>query len=139
MFCAGLLFSQTDASRRYVAVKTTPLKSSTGFFSRELRTLSHGDEVALIRDNGKWAEVRAGSQSGWVASASLSSRRVAASGAAITSSEVAMAGKGFSQDVEAEYRKGGVDFSAVDSMELINVSGDDLLVFITEGRLARGD
>ena len=139
MFCTGLLFSQSDAGKRYVAVKTAPLKSSTGFFSKNLKTLSHGDEVTLIRDNGKWAEVRSGSQSGWVSSVSLTSRRVAASGAAITASEVAMAGKGFSREIELEYRKSGVDFSAVDFMEGINVSSDDLLAFITEGRLATGE
>ena len=139
ILCMGsLLFAQTDASRRYVAVKTTPLKSSTGFFGQDLRTLNQGDEVTLIRDDGKWAEVRAGSQSGWVSSGSLSSRRVAASGAAITASEVALAGKGFSQEIEIEYRKSGLDFSLVDSMERINVGGNELLNFVSEGRLARG-
>lgn len=140
MLCMGsLLISQTDANKRYVAVKSTPLKSSTGFFSQELKTLSQGDEVTLVRDDGKWAEIRSGNQSGWVASTSLSSRRVVASGAAITASEVALAGKGFSKEVEVEYRKNGLDFSAVDSMERIIVSGNDLLTFINEGHLAKGE
>ena len=140
MLCMGsLLFSQTDANKRYVAVKTTPLKSSSGFFGQDLKILSQGDEVTLIRDNGKWAEVRSENQSGWVSSNSLSSRRVVASGAAITASEVALAGKGFSREVEVEYRKNGIDFSVVDSMERIIVSGNELLTFVNEGRLAKGE
>ena len=140
MFCVGsLLFSQTDANKRYVAVKSTPLKSSTGFFGQDIKNLSQGDEVTLIRDDGKWAEVRSGNQSGWVSSTSLSSRRVVASGAAITASEVALAGKGFSSEIEVEYRKNGMDFSGVDSMERIIVSGNDLLAFINEGHLAKGE
>ena len=139
LFTGSLIFSQTTANARYVAVKTTPLKSSTGFFGKELKTLSLGDEVTLIRDSGKWSEVRSGSQSGWVASNTLSSRRVAASGASITANEVALAGKGFSQELETEYRKNGLDFSVVDSMERMLVPGDDLLNFINEGRLARGE
>jgi len=138
-FVAALAFSQADANRRYVLVRSTPLKSSTGFFARDLRDLPQGTEVVLIRDTGKWSEVRAGNQSGWVISGSLSSRRVAASGAAVTASEVALAGKGFSREIEIEYRKNGLDFDMVDSMEKINISGSDLLRFVTEGRLARGE
>ena len=140
MFCAGsLIFSQTDLNRRYVAVKTTPLKSSTGFFSQELRSLSQGDEVTFIRADGKWTEIRAGNQTGWVSTDSLSSRRVVASGSAVTASEVALAGKGFSAEVEVEYRKNGMDYSMVDSMERINVPSNELLVFVNNGRLARGE
>jgi len=62
-----------------------------------------------------------------------------ASGAAITASEVALAGKGFSSEIEVEYRKNGMDFSGVDSMERIIVSGNDLLAFINEGHLAKGE
>ena len=139
LFISSLIFSQSDASRRYVAVKNTPLKSSTGFFGQELKSLSQGDEVSLIRDDGKWSEVRAGNQTGFVSSTSLSSRRVVASGSTATASEVALAGKGFSQEMEIEYRKGGLDFSVVDSMERINVPSNELLSFVNEGRLARGE
>ena len=138
-FCVcSLVFSQTDANRRYVAVKTTALKDSTGFFAKDLKNLSQGDEVTFVRADGKWSQVRSGSDTGWVTSDSLSSRRVVASGAAVTASEVALAGKGFSADVEIEYRKSGLDFSMVDTMEKINIPASELLNFVNEGRLARG-
>ena len=141
MLCAGfVVFAQAaDRSTRYVAVRTVAVKDSTGFFAKNLGNLALGDAVRLIKENGKWSQIQAGNVTGWVASSSLSARRVAASNAAVTASEVAMAGKGFSPDMEMEYRKNGVDYSAVDSMERITVPADILLRFITEGRLSRGE
>ena len=140
ILCAGsAVFAQADRSTRYVAVQTVAVKDSTGFFAKNLGSLSLGDAVRLISDNGKWSQIQAGSLTGWVASSSLSARRVVASNAPVTASEIAMAGKGFSPDMEMEYRKSGLDYSMVDSMERITVTADDLLRFIIEGRLARGE
>ena len=140
MLCVGVVsYSQADRNTRYVAVKTTSLKSSTGFFSKDLGTLSLGDAVTIINDDGKWSQIQAGGLAGWVTSSSLSARRVTTSNSAVTASEIAMAGKGFSPDMEMEYRKNGLDYSMVDSMEQITVPATELFRFINEGRLARGE
>jgi len=138
--CAGsAVFAQADRSTRYVAVQTAAVKDSAGFFAKDLGSLSLGDAVRLLNEDGKWSQVQAGSLTGWVTSSSLSARRVVASNTAVTANEVAMAGKGFSPDMELEYKKNGLDYSMVDSMEKINVPANDLLRFITEGRLSQGD
>jgi len=138
--CAGsAAFSQADRGTRYVAVQTVAVKDSTGFFAKDLGNLSLGDAVTVIRDDGKWTNIRAGTITGWVVSTSLSARRVVASNTSVTASEVAMAGKGFSPDMEMEYKKNGLDYSMVDSMERITVPTNDLLRFITEGRLSKGE
>jgi len=138
--CAGLaVFAQADRATRYVVVQTAVVKDSAGFFAKDLGTLSLGDAVRLVKDDGKWSQVQAGGLTGWVASSSLSARRVVAANDAVTASEVAMAGKGFSPDMELEYRKNGLDYSMVDSMEKIDVPANDLLRFIAEGRLSQGD
>jgi uncharacterized protein YgiM (DUF1202 family) len=138
--CASALaFSQASRATRYVAVQTTPLKDSPGFFAKELGNLSLGTELTLVREDGKWSEVRTGNISGWVASSSLSARRVLASNTDVTASEVALAGKGFSPDMEIEYRKNGLDYSMVDQMEKLVVPANDLEQFVTEGRLSRGE
>ena len=140
ILCAAVLvFAQANRNTRYVAVQTAVIKDSAGFFAKDLGNLSLGDAVTVILDSGKWSQVQAGNLSGWVASSSLSARRVIGSNAAVTASEVAMAGKGFSPDMEMEYKKNGLDYSTVDSMERITVPSNDLLGFITEGRLSRGD
>ena len=138
--CTGILaFSQSQGNRRFVSVQTTILKESTGFFSRALGSLSFGDEVTMTGENGKWAQIEAGNLKGWVFASSLSSRRIIASGTAGAATELSLAGKGFTQEMEVEYRKSGLDYSMVDSMEKTNVPTEDLLGFITEGRLAMGE
>jgi len=139
-FCIGsVVFSQSGGSTRYVAVQTVVLKDSTGFFAKEVGQLALGTAVTLLRDDGKWAEIRSGNLSGWVSSASLSARRVTVSNSSVSASEVALAGKGFSPDTEIEYKKSGLNYSMVDSMEKITVPTGDLLNFINEGRLAKGE
>ncbi|MCL2193193.1 MAG: SH3 domain-containing protein [Treponema sp.] len=144
VFLTLLLFSFSPAfsqarNTMFVAVETTELRSSTGFFAQDVGTLSLGDEVMVIRDSGRWSEVRAGSLVGWVASASLSPRRTVRAGSAVTPGEVALAGKGFGREIESEYRLTGPDFSLVDEMEALVIPMSELRQFIIEGRLAGGE
>ena len=141
LFCASsYVFSQTDRNTRYVAVQSAELKSSTGFFSSDVGKLSLGDAVTLVRDDGRWSQVRAGNLTGYIQSSSLSTRRVLASNTSSSgASEVALAGKGFSPATELEYKKEGMDFTMVDTMERITVPREDLQRFITDGRLSSGD
>jgi hypothetical protein len=140
LLCTGsLLFAQFGGPKRYVAVQNAVLKDSTGFFAKSLANLPLGTEVSVVLENGKWTQVQAGNRYGWIASASLSARRVVASSTGVTASDVALAGKGFSPETEMEYKKNGLDYSTVDSMENTNIPNDDLLRFITEGRLNKGE
>jgi SH3-like domain-containing protein len=139
LFAGSLVFAQADRNTRYVAVQTVAVKDSTGFFAKDLGTLSLGDAVRLIQDNGKWSQIQTGNITGWVASTSLSARRIVASSSAVIANEVALAGKGFTPDMEREYRKNGLDYSLVDFMEEITVPINDLLRFITEGHLSTGE
>jgi uncharacterized protein YgiM (DUF1202 family) len=130
-------FSQNGGTR-YVAVESLAVKHSAGFFSRDLGTLPLGSEVTVTREDGKWIQIRAGNLSGWVSSSGLSTRRVIAAGSSVTPTEVALAGKGFSTEVEREYRSGGLDYSMVDFMERLSIPVSELQQFVNEGRLARG-
>jgi uncharacterized protein YgiM (DUF1202 family) len=130
-------FSQSGGTR-YVAVENLAVKDTAGFFSRDVGTLPLGSEVAVTREDGKWIQIWAGNLSGWVSSSGLSTRRVIAAGSPVSPTEVALAGKGFSMEVEREYRSGGLDYSMVDYMEQMIIPGPELQQFVTEGRLARG-
>jgi len=135
----ALVFSQAEANKRFISVQNTVLKDSTGFFAKDLENLSLGDEVTLVQDKGKWVQIRHGNLSGWVSSSSLSARRIVASGSSATATEIALAGKGFSPDMEVEYRKSGLDYSQVDTMEKTVIPSGELLNFINEGKLAKGE
>jgi len=119
-----------------VAVESLEVKSSTWFFASAVGSLRLGDEVTLVRESGRWSEIRAGGIAGWVVSASLSPRRPVRALAPVTPGEVALAGKGFGQEVEAQYRLTGPDYSLVDEMEAFAISMEELLRFILEGRLS---
>ena len=142
---AAILFAQKAGDTLYVNVNSANLKSSTGFFASTTGTVKYTDEVKVLAVNGKWVQVRTsvGNKTGWIAYASLTTKRMAPQGTAANASakEIALAGKGFSPEVESEYKKEGgkVNYAAVDEMEKAAVSERDLLAFIEEGRLAKGE
>jgi hypothetical protein len=137
-FACALVFPQADGIRRYVAVHKAPLKESANFFAKDLGSLSLGDTVTLVREGSKWTQVRAGAITGWVLSSSLSVRRIVSSGSNAVATEIALAGKGFSSEMEMEYRESGLDYSIVDMMENTLIGAEELFKFISEGHLARG-
>jgi uncharacterized protein YgiM (DUF1202 family) len=145
-FCllAGWVFGQKRGDTMYIAVQSAPLKASTGFFAKTVGNLRYGDQITVTAVNGKWVQVNAAankSLTGWIAAANVTSKRIiAGSGQSASAKELAMAGKGFSEGVEQEYKTGkNLNYDAVDALERVTVSDDELFNFIEEGRLARGD
>lgn len=147
LFCLSVtgLFAQKVGDTLYVNVKSANLKSSTGFFASTTGTVQYTDQVRVLAVNGKWVQVRTavGNKTGWITSASLTTKRMAPQGSSANASaqEIALAGKGFSPEVEAEYKKGGgqINYTAVDEMEKVTVTERDLLTFIEEGHLSKGE
>jgi len=151
MLCLGLFVavSAIQAQARkggtmYVNAKNIELKSDTGFFASARGRLDYGAVVTVLQINGKWAEVRstaASSVSGWTALANLSAKKIVpgtgSSGA--TASEVALAGKGFNQEIENTYKADGrLNYADVDRTEAQKVSKQELYDFIVEGHLFQG-
>jgi hypothetical protein len=129
----------------YAAAKNIELKSDTGFFASARGRLEYGAAVTVLQIDGKWAEVRStavSSISGWTAVANLSAKRIIPTGGSsgATASEVALAGKGFNQEIENAYKAGGrLNYADVDRTEAQKVSRQELYDFIVEGRLFQGD
>jgi uncharacterized protein YgiM (DUF1202 family) len=117
------------------------VKSSTGFFARTLGNLTQGTVVTVLQVKGKWVEGRVSpSLTGWIAGASLTTRRISASGRSASAGELALAGKGFSAEIEAAYREDeNLDYSRIDAMEGITISPQELEAFLIEGRLSMGE
>jgi len=146
LFVTGLAAAQASAGgTMYVAVKTVDLKSGTGFFASNRGKLNYGDRVTVIRIDGRFAEVRSAANSsltGWTATANLSVRQVVTgtTGSA-TAREVALAGKGFNQEVEQSYKdqQRNLNYADVDRVEGIALNMTELERFLRDGRLAIGD
>jgi len=150
IFLFGILAAQGIAAQAgktmFVATKNAELKSATGFFADTVTVLQYGDQVTVVRENGKWMEVKPEKQpstSGWILSNSLTSKRIV-SGSTTSGSadELALAGKGFSAEVERSYSTSSgtaANYQEIDAMEAKNPSGREILSFITEGHLNKGD
>jgi hypothetical protein len=130
----------------YVAVKTVTLKSGTGAFAENVKggTLNYGAKVTQIKVDGSFTEVKSAdnpSLTGWVTTVSLTSKQVVAGGAASTTTakEVALAGKGFSQEAEKTLsQKKELNYADVDKVEAIKVREKDVEKFLKEGDLKLG-
>ena len=145
LFITGLVSAQVSVgSSLYVAVRALALKSSMGFFAGNRGTLNYGERVIVLQISGRFVEVRSAinpALTGWTATANLTTRQVVSGNTNTASArEVALAGKGFNQEVENAYMaKGNLNYMAVDRVEAITVRENDLRQFLTEGRLSTGD
>jgi len=151
VFCLIIIVSGIVAAQvapggtLYVAIRNMVLKSSTGFFASNRGTLDYGDQVTVIQVSGRFVEVRSAANSsltGWTASSNLSARQVVSgTTSTATAREVALAGKGFNQEVEQSYRnqQRNLNYADVDRVEAIRINEAELRRFLEEGRLAMGD
>jgi SH3-like domain-containing protein len=140
---AALAAQSNPGEPMYVAVKQATLKSATGFFASSRGYLKYGEPVTVLRETGKWAEIRSltpPSRTGWIALLSLTSKQITGSSGSALASEIALAGKGFNAEVEAAYRKEtGAGYAAIDRLELQSVPDEELRRFLREGHLAEGE
>jgi hypothetical protein len=142
---AGALGAQSLVGRTmYVTARTIEVKSSYAFFADTLGSLSYGAPVSILQEYGKWVQVRSSEPpelSGWIATASLTSKRIiSGSSTSASANEIALAGKGFNQEVENAYRQSGtLNYNAINAMEAITIPNRQLFSFLQEGRLARGE
>jgi len=96
-------------------------------------------------EKGWYPVTTADGKTGWVHESALSKKPIAmragTSDAAtgVSSDEVALAGKGFNEQVEAKVRREGkLDYTWVDRMSAFNVSADQITQFRSAGRLSGG-
>lgn len=129
-----------------VQVKKCQLRNQPSFLGKIVSTLSYGDQVAVLAEKESWINVQQPAQttSGWVHVSALSTKKIELNPnsqevqGSTSSEEIALAGKGFNQQVEQEYKKQNqnIDFAWVDKMEQIIVSQEESQSFLKQGELA---
>jgi len=139
---AGWVFAQKKGATMWIAVKSAPLKTGTGYFSGTAGTLAYGDEVKVLAVDGSKVQVQSTAKtslSGWTDKNNLSSKKVVAQGNTNSASakELALAGKGFTDEVEASYKtdNANLNYAAVDALEKVKIADKDELAFIQDGHL----
>lgn len=129
-----------------VQVRETVMRDRPSFMGAVTGGLAYGDQVSVFQEQGAWSRVRLGASEGWVHTSSLTRKAIerpvggAMLDGAASSSEVALAGKGFNQQVEDEFKKQNrqLDFTTVDRMEKMAVSETEIRAFLVEGGLQAG-
>jgi len=144
MVTVGFAAAQSAGSTLYVNIKILSLKSGKGFFTANKGTLKYGDKVTIIKTDGKFAEVKSAANSsvtGWTATSNLSKRIVTEKAIKTSTKELALAGKGFSQETEKALKKqkNNLNYADVDKTEAIIVREREVKRFLDEGRLKTGN
>jgi hypothetical protein len=98
--------------------------------------------VDVLEEQRGWARVRVRGGEGWVHLSALTSKRIVLQsgsqdvGTGASSGEVALAGKGFNQEVENKYKQDNdLDYTWVDRMGEFTATPEQVLAFLKEGEL----
>ncbi len=128
-----------------VQVRDAQVRDKPSFVGRVVGNLAYGDRVEVQESQGGWARVSLpGGAGGWMHNSALTAQkivlaagqdnvRVGASG-----DELALAGKGFNSDVEAQFKKDhrNIDFAWVDKMGKIKIPASEMQAFLKAGGVA---
>jgi len=130
-----------------VVVKVTQVRSTPSYLGQVLGTLAYGDRVDVLETQKDWARVSLASKqlTGWTNVSALTEKKIALSSGSgnveqkASSGEVALAGKGFNEQIETQYKADGqIDYAWVDKMAQINESPEDISAFLAAGGLGEG-
>jgi len=147
LFAALLTAAPTAFAMEFmnVQVREGQLRGTPSFLGKIVADVPYGARVGVVERKGDWVRVGlpTGTEEGWIHASALTEKslRMAAGAddvdAAATGDELALAGKGFNQQVEQQFRaeNPNMDFTWVDRMETWKVSAGELAEFLREGDL----
>ncbi len=127
-----------------VQVKTSQLRAKPSFLGGVVATVVYADRVTVAGKQNPWLKVTdARGRTGWIHQSALTKKRIVLSagaadaGKGVSGEELALAGKGFNSQVEAEFKaeNASIDFTWVDRMEAFRVTPDEASAFLAEGKV----
>lgn len=125
-----------------VQVKSGQVVATPSFLGKVVTRVNYGDRIQVLEQQGDWSKITAaGGQSGWIHTSALSKKKIAMKAGGqdaqtgASGDELALAGKGFNSDVEADFKakNQNVDFTWVDKMEKIKVPPESMQQFLKDG------
>jgi len=139
-----LCLTALAAQQLSVQVREARLRQNPSYLGAAGAAVAYGTRVTVLESRGPWRRVQAADgRTGWLHESALTEKTLAlAAGdqdvnAGADSDELALAGKGFSPEVEkafqAENRE--IDFAWVDRMATGQVSPDQALAFLAAGEV----
>ncbi len=131
-----------------VQVRQGKLRERPSFLGRVTAEVAYGDRVTVLQEKGAWLQVRdEAGHTGWIHGTALTEKRIKIAAGdrdvetGASGEELALAGKGFNADVEAEFKAENpdVDFAWVDRMERFVVTPEQAVAFLREGDVKGGE
>jgi hypothetical protein len=132
-----------NAATAKVITRKNAIRENCKFFSPLKSLVQFGNEIELVSKEGDWYRVNFKGISGCIHKTAIKEKKFSLSGLLggksrdTSNEEVALAGKGFSPEVESSYRKKHpqFDFDSVNRLEKIEIKKAELYKFIKEGEL----
>ena len=129
-----------------IQVKKGEIRSTPSFLGIIVARVSYGDRVYVREERGPWVRVglSGNSNEGWIHTSVLTPKKIVLNPGAkdvqtsASSDELALAGKGFSKQVENEFKGKNpkINFAWIDRMENFVVSQKRIKQFLKEGELS---
>jgi hypothetical protein len=126
-----------------VQVQQGEVRASASPLGSVIGTASYGDAMEVLEEKGAWVKVTKPGLTGWMHSSALTKDKIKLQGGGTdaqlkaSSGEQALAGKGFSKEVESAFKdkNKNVSFAWVDKMEKYKVTQQQSASFAKEGHL----
>ncbi len=129
-----------------IQVRNGKVRATPSQLGSVVASVEYGDKVqAGTLEKGWYPVTTADGKTGWLHESALSKKPIVMrsgttdAAAGVSSDEVALAGKGFNEQVEKKLRsEGTLDYAWVDRMSAFNVGADEIAKFRTQGHLPGG-
>ncbi len=127
-----------------IQVKNGQLRQRPSFLGPVAATLAYGTRVSVTQQRGPWINVDDGQgHVGWIHQSALSEKQIVMNAgeadvqSGASGDELALAGKGFNAEVEAEFMEQNqdIDFTWVDWMEDVTVTPEQAIAFLAQGQV----
>jgi SH3-like domain-containing protein len=139
-------FRVNAAETLSVQVKESEIRATPSFLGKIVVKVVYGDRVTVTGTTGSWKKVslKGGTPQGWIHSSALTTKRIVLqSGQAnvqtgATQNELALAGKGFNDQVEASFMNQNkkLDYEWINRMETFKVTPDLMNTFLARGEVS---
>jgi len=127
-----------------VKIKATNIRRDPKFTAPIIAAIKAGDALEKLEARDGWVKVKTkAGVVGWIHSTAVETKKFdllamdKTMKTQASSSEVALAAKGFNKQVEEKYRTGNAaaDFATVDALEKVKPTAAEVEAFMREGRL----
>ena len=138
----AVAIASAAARQMSVQVRSGQVRATASFLGKVVANLPYGTQVEVVSPSKPWIQVRtAAGETGWMHESALSTERLqlhAGTGnaqAGTSAGEVSLAAKGFTQQIEKEFRSQNptLNFTWVDRMEAFRVTAAETAAFLAAG------